>query len=119
MCTYHPCQIPLLLSLQRGRGYGRGMDSAPGHGMTLADALDDYSSTSDGSSFQPHYDASLGSVLTTAAGFVLEALEKRGIKMATLLLTQMVRWARSRAQTHTALGMSSDHMTFSQSDHLN
>ena len=75
------------------------MDAAPSHGVTLADALDDYSSTSDSASFQPHYDASLGSVLTAAAGFVLEALEKRGIRTATLLLTQMVRWGQSHACT--------------------
>ena len=94
-------QIYCHVSLQRGRR--RGMDSVPSQGVTLADALDDYSSNSDGASFQPalHYDASLRNMLTTAAGFVLEALEKRGIKMATLLLTQMVRLTQN-----ARLGMS-------------
>ena len=47
--------------------------------------MDDYSDSHGG-----RYDASLGSVLQTAVGFVLEALEQRRLEQATSLLTQLV-----------------------------
>ena len=47
--------------------------------------MDDYSDSHGG-----RYDASLASVLRTAVGFVLEALEQRRLEQATSLLTQLV-----------------------------
>ena len=46
-------------------------------------------------------DARLSAVLSTASGFVLEALEKRSMKLATSLLTQMVtsQWRERERET--------------------
>ena len=48
------------------------------------EAIDNYSGGS------AHYDASLDNMMTIATGFVVEALEKKSIKQATSILTQMV-----------------------------
>ena len=64
-----------MMSLLQGRGFGRS--------ISLVEAIDDYSGSS-------HYDASLSNMMTTATGFVMEALEKKNIKQATSILTQMV-----------------------------
>ena len=47
------------------------------------EAIDDFSGST-------HYDASLDNMMTTATGFVIEALEKKSIKQATSILIQMV-----------------------------
>ena len=48
------------------------------------EAIDDYSGGS------AHYNASLDNMMTIATGFVIEALEKKSIKQASSILTQMV-----------------------------
>jgi hydrogenase maturation factor len=65
----------IMMSLLQGRGFGRS--------ISLVEAIDDYSGSS-------HYDASLGNMMTTATGFVMEALDKKNMKQATSILTQMV-----------------------------
>ena len=48
------------------------------------EAIDDYGGGS------AHYNASLDNMMTIATGFVIEALEKKSIKQASSILTQMV-----------------------------
>ena len=67
--------ILMLLFCVQGRGFGRS--------ISLVEAIDDYTGST-------HYDASLGNMMTIATGFVVEALEKKSIKQATSILTQMV-----------------------------
>ena len=69
---------------QGGRSYG-GIE----HGVSLVDALDDYPH-SQRFSLIPHYGACLKNMLNTAIGFVVEALERRSLKLAINILTQIV-----------------------------
>ena len=77
-----------MLYLMQTSGYNLDASSI-GLNLSLADAVEDTSS-SEPPTAPPTYDASLGSVLTTATGFVVETLEKGGVKLAISLLTQMV-----------------------------
>ena len=77
-----------MLYLLQTSGYNLDASST-GLNLSLADAVEDTSS-SEPPTAPPTYDASLGSVLTTATGFVVETLEKGGVKLAISLLTQMV-----------------------------
>ena len=70
------------------QSYNLDADGA-GLNVSLADAVEDTRS-SESPTAPPTYDASLGNVLTTATGFVVETLEKGGVKLAISLLTQMV-----------------------------
>lgn len=58
--------------------------------VSLAEAVEDRSTSPEHHAAPPTYDASFDNVLITATGFVVETLEKGGIKLAVSLLTQMV-----------------------------
>ena len=63
------------------------MDSVR-QGLTLAEAVDVIGPRP--VSERPLFDTTFQNILSIGIGFVLEALEKRGLKLATTLLTQMV-----------------------------
>ena len=54
-------------------------------GFGLSEAVEDHTPDSDS-----HYDGSLKNMITVATGFVMEALDKGDLNIATSLLTQMV-----------------------------
>ena len=68
---------------------GFGTDSAALN-VSLAEAVEDRTGSPEHHAAPPTYDASFGNILITATGFVVETLEKRRIKLAISLLTQMV-----------------------------
>lgn len=75
---------------QVSRGYG--FNSAGPHGVSIAEALDDYPLNQKpfSSHVSYHCDVSLRCMQVTAVGYVIEALEKRNIKLASSVLMHMV-----------------------------
>ena len=60
--------------------------------MSIVDALDDYPAGQKplSLSFSHHYDASLKCVQVTAIGYLMDALQKRNMKLANSILTHIV-----------------------------
>ena len=54
-------------------------------GFGLSEAVEDHTPNRD-----THYDGSLKNMITVATGFVMEALDKGDLNIATSLLVQMV-----------------------------